>query len=373
MKRRIYLVTPGGARGRGGIGRMVAYLAGAWKEDERAADLVIVDSYGPDRKTLMPIYFLAACLRITASAALGRIDLLHVNMSERASVWRKGLVVWLGTLFNVPVLLHWHGADFIDYYHGLGPVRRRLLRATLHRAERTIVLGAFWRRFAVGELGLPIEKVGILANAVPDPRRAADDPPCPVPAEGGAERPTRIVFLGRLGARKGVPELLEALSGLAGDWTAVLAGDGEVGRFRTELAVLGLDQRVRILEWVDAATARRLLAEGDILVLPSRNEGLPMAVLEAMSHGLAVVATTVGSVPDAVQDGESGLLVPAGDAKALGQALARLVADSLLRRRLGERARRRFEAEFSLPVYVERLARIYAGTGTKLVQPVAAE
>ena len=361
MKRRIYLVTPGGARGRGGIGRMVTYLAKAWEEGERTAELRIVDSYGPDRKALMPGYFLFACLRIAAAAAFGRIDILHVNMSERASVWRKGLVVWLGTVFDVPVLLHWHGADFIDYYGDLGPLRQRLLRATLRRVERTIVLGRYWQRFAVDELGLPDGKVDILANAVPDPRLFAGGTQRQAQHEVGATaRPTRIVFLGRLGVRKGVSELLEALAGLDGTWTAVLAGDGEVDHFRARLVELGLEHKAGILGWVDAETAHRLLAEGDILVLPSRNEGLPIAILEAMSHGLAIVATAVGSVPDAVHDGENGLLVPAGDAGALGVALARLVADPDLRRRLGEHGRRRYEAEFSLSAHLAQLRRIYA-------------
>ncbi|HEX8374266.1 MAG TPA: glycosyltransferase, partial [Geminicoccaceae bacterium] len=90
------------------------------------------------------------------------------------------------------------------------------------------------------------------------------------------------------------------------------------------------------------------------------NEGLPMAVLEALSHGIAVVATPVGAVPDAIVDGESGLLVPAGDAPALAAALARVIADPGLRRSLGDHARARFDARFSIPAHVDRLARIYA-------------
>ena len=85
-----------------------------------------------------------------------------------------------------------------------------------------------------------------------------------------------------------------------------------------------------------------------------------MAVLEAMAAGLAVVTTPVGAIPDAIQDGQTGLLVPPGDAAALAEALARLIADPALRRRLGLQARARFAADFSIDAYVLRLAAIYA-------------
>jgi O-antigen/teichoic acid export membrane protein/glycosyltransferase involved in cell wall biosynthesis len=273
----IYLVTPGGENARGGIGRMVRYLAREWRG--RGGELRIVDSYGPDRKLLMPAYFAAALARVAGAAALGRVRLLHVNMAERGSVWRKGSVVWLGAACGVPVLVHCHGADFADWCRGLGPVRRRLLAATLRRAERLLVLGSSWRAFAVGKLGIPAGKVEVLPNAVATPPRRAPDPDL-----REAVGPVRLLFLGRLGDRKGVPELLQALAAPAVrglGWTAVLAGDGEVGRFRTEVVLNGLDDRVRLAGWVDEDEAGRLLVGSDVLVLPSRNEGLPMAVLEA--------------------------------------------------------------------------------------------
>lgn len=355
----IYLVTPGGEDARGGIGRMVRYLAREWRErGGRGGELRIVDSYGPGGKLLMPACYAAAVARVAAAAALGRARLLHVNMAERGSVWRKGLVVWVGAAWGIPVLVHCHGADFADWCRGLGPVRRRLLLATLRRADRLLVLGSSWRAFAVDELGLDPSKVEILPNAVATPPERALEA-----GDEAAAGPVRLLFLGRLGDRKGVPELLAALAAPAVrglGWTAVLAGDGEVGRFRTEVVLHGLDDRVQVAGWVDEGEAGRLLAGSDVLVLPSRNEGLPMSVLEAMSHGLAVVATPVGAIPDAVVDGDSGLLVPPGDAPALASALARVIADPSLRRALGESARTRFDARFSIRAHVDRLARIYA-------------
>ena len=169
-------------------------------------------------------------------------------------------------------------------------------------------------------------------------------------------------FLGRFGDRKGVPELLRALAEprLATlRWTAVLAGDGAVERFRARWAARAERARSRC-RLGRRSRGPRQLAAADILVLPSLNEGLPMAVLEAMAPGLAVVTTPVGAIPDAIQDGETGLLVPARDAAALAEALARLIVDPALRRRLGEQARARFAAEFSIDAYGPAAGAIYA-------------
>jgi glycosyltransferase involved in cell wall biosynthesis len=349
----IYLVTPGGARGRGGIGRVVGYLERGWRARGGEVNLHVVDSYGPQGRMLMPAAFAWALLRLVALACLGRIDLLHLNMAERASVWRKGIVVWLGFLFRIPVVLHCHGAELVEWSRGLLPLGRRLLVATLARVDRVVVLGSYWRDFMVDELGVPPGRVDVLWNAVP--------------AAGVARRHhdgvVRLLFLGRLGERKGVPELLAALGEprlRALPWSAVLAGDGAVERFRREVADAGLAQRIELPGWIEEAAAQRYLAEADILVLPSHNEGLPIAVLEAMAGGLAIVTTPVGAITDAIRDDDTGLLVPAGDTPALAGALHRLIQDEALRQRLGERARARFAADFSIEACIERLTAIYA-------------
>jgi glycosyltransferase involved in cell wall biosynthesis len=363
MSRAVYLATPGGARGRGGIGRMALYLANAWEQRCPDVPLRVVDTYGPGPRLLMPFGFALGFTRLVAAGLLGRIAVLHVNVSERGSFLRKGPLVALGRLFRTPVVLHCHGADLVEHARSVGRLRRRLIEATFASADRVLVLGGYWQEFVTQELGLPMAKVEILWNAVPDP-----GPPTPRPA--GA--PVEILFLGRLGERKGVPELLEALAdprlrGLR--WNATLAGDGPVDRYRAVVAALGLRERVRLTGWVDEAEAKRRLAAADLLVLPSRNEGLPMAILEAMSHGIPVVTTPVGAIGDAVRDGENGLLVEPGDPQALATALVRLVGSAPLRRSLGIRGRDRFLADFSLEAHVARLRGIYAGVAAPLASP----
>ena len=119
----------------------------------------------------------------------------------------------------------------------------------------------------------------------------------------------------------------------------------------------GCPRRVELLG--ARADIPELLAHSDVFVLSSRSEGFPVSVLEAMAAGLPVVATDVGGVAEAVEDGETGLLVPATDAEALARALERLLADGELRRRLGAAGRARALSLFDLPRYRAAYEELY--------------
>jgi glycosyltransferase involved in cell wall biosynthesis len=177
-----------------------------------------------------------------------------------------------------------------------------------------------------------------------------------------------IVFLGRLSERKGVPELLSALGSpvMAGlRWQAVLAGDGPVTEYRQQASAMGLSDRVDMPGWLDVNRTRALCRRADILVLPSHAEGMAMAVIEGLAHGLAVVTTRVGAHEEAVTDGESGLFVPVGDRDALAATLVRLVGDPALRNRLSAGARARYLSQFSMAAYQRRLEELYGAISTE--------
>ena len=178
-----------------------------------------------------------------------------------------------------------------------------------------------------------------------------------------AKFPTiEIVFLGRLSERKGVPELLLALSHPVMKelrWRAVLAGDGPVEDYRRQAADMGLSGLVDMPGWLGADETRALCARADILVLPSHAEGLAMAVLEGLSHGLAVVTTRVGAHEEVISDGETGVFVPVGDKDALAAALAKLITDPDIRSRLAAGARAHYLNHFSMKAYMRSMENLY--------------
>jgi len=137
----------------------------------------------------------------------------------------------------------------------------------------------------------------------------------------------------------------------------VIVGDGPQRESLTRLArELGI---APLVVWVGQQNAVRYYRLFDVFALASRYEGLSIAILESMAAGLPAVATRVGGNPELVTDGETGYLVPAQDGRAMGQAILRLLTDSVARRAMGRRARERVEAEFTEEQMVARVAALY--------------
>ncbi|KAA0680894.1 glycosyltransferase family 4 protein [Azospirillum brasilense] len=349
----IYIVSPGGTLEKGGMGRIVDNFTTDLRENRPDVKFEVIDSYGPDAKFhLMPFYFAAALLRLLGCFATGKAQLVHIHMAEYGSVLRKGMIVAMASLFRVPVVLHLHGGRFPKHYEDAKPLSRWAIRHMMEMTSEVVVLGEYWRNWVVTTFPA-VRRVTLLHNAVPGPETI------PERAEDG---PVRLLFLGRLIKLKGIDVLLDALASEAcrsRSWQLTIAGDGDLETYRAQAKALGLDERVRFTGWLDQTGCRKELVQAHVLVQPSMFEGLPMSVLEAMANGLTIVATPVGSVGDAIADEETGLLVPPGDRTALAEALARVIDDAELRRRLGQGARRRFERQFDIAVYRERIVEIY--------------
>ena len=293
MSKRVLIFSPGGLDLPGGVTRMVRYFTEAWAKQPGAPDFEIVDSRGSGSALWSPFYLLAAAAHLVWRALQGRVLLAHVNYGGRLSALRKSLLILLAAWLGIPIVLHLHGGVFDEFYRSLPRPLQAALRTSFGQAARIIVLGQSWRKFVIEELRVPAHRVVVLPNAVP----------APTAREERRSSVCCILFLGELSARKGVPELLAAFTDprLARlDWSAVVAGNGDVNGYSSRADALGIAHRVTFPGWVDHLTAARLLRLADILVLPSHGEGLPMSILEAMSHKLAIVTTSVGSIGEAV-------------------------------------------------------------------------
>lgn len=174
-----------------------------------------------------------------------------------------------------------------------------------------------------------------------------------------------VVFVGRLGPEKRVATLLEAVNLLRAGGTRIrvaVVGSGRLeDDLRTIAADLGIDDRVTFVG--RDPEPERWLEKARVLALPSEREGTPNVVLEAMACGLPVVATPVGSVPELVEDGQTGWLVPVGDAVALASALERVLDDPAAARAMGEAGRRRVETGFDRGAVRAAMAELYRELG----------
>jgi glycosyltransferase involved in cell wall biosynthesis len=337
---------------------LVVYLADALPKRLPGVAIGIVDTYGPGAFWAMPLRFACALARVFFACVSRRADLLHLHMSHYGSVARKLTLALVAQALGVKTVVHLHGSDFDVNCSTMPAWRRGLTIAILKRCERVVVIGGYWQEFVTAKLGLDPKRVALIHNGAPATPERKDRAPGPI----------RLLMLGELGPRKGTPELIAALAtpGLRErDWTATLAGNGPVGKYRAEVAALGLAARVALPGWQSGERVRALLDAADIFILPSRQEGLPIAILEAMAVGAAVISTPVGAIPDAILDGGTGLLVPPGDAAALADAICRLLDDPAARARLAANARRRFEAMFTIERTADLVAALYRELGVE--------
>ena len=320
---------------------LAAHGSGPLSESARGAGVPFVELRHV-RRPIHPWHDMLGLIELFRLCRRFRPDIVHAHSSKAGALGRLA-----AALAGVPIRVFTvHGWAF-GAYGGLQGRCYLWLERWLSRLTTSVVCVAV----AVRELGLTARacepgQTVVIHNAVDVTSfpglRPRSDPPL-------------VISVGRFAFPKDFDTLVRALASIRPDFRAVLVGDGpELFQVRAALRRHGLLPRVELLG------ARRdvhdLLASADVFVLSSRSEGFPVSILEAMAAGLPVVASDVGGVAEAVVEGETGLLVPAGDAAALARALERLLEDPALRSRLGEPGRERAGRFFDVETF--RLAHL---------------
>jgi FkbM family methyltransferase len=341
--------APAGAISRGGMATVAALMTA--HPDPRVR-VTMVPTFVNSSVWRWLLVGVCGMLRASWLVLGGHADVLHVHLAHGGSVVRKALPLWAARLAGVPAVIHGHSYDFGGWFDRLPPLGRALVRRALV-ADHWVVLGERHVAEYADRLRLPGKRITVLRNAVEIPGFAV--------AQSGVER-VHVVALGRLGVRKGSYDVIAAVAAL--DETVrrrlrvTLAGDGEVDELRAAVAAAGLCGTVDVAGWLDAGQRDALLSAARIFLLPSRDEGLPMALLEAMARGLVPVTTTAGSMGEVVSDGVTGLLVSPNRPDEIANALTALVGDEALRVRLGAAARSR-AGDFGLDRWYEQLTRLW--------------
>jgi glycosyltransferase involved in cell wall biosynthesis len=257
---------------------------------------------------------------------------------------------------GLPLVVTVHGHDVTRQPASPGPrgVRyRRNLRTVFARAAVVVAVSEVIRARAIA-CGADPAKVRVHYTGVPVPPAAADGP-----------KEWDVAFVGRFVEKKGADDLIAALAALGPPGPrAVFLGDGPLlSEMRSYAAALAVDATFTGARPPDEVA--RVLGASRLLAAPSRTardgdaEGLPTTILEAAALGLPVVATRHSGIPEAVTDGQTGLLGPEGDRAALAAGIARLLADDALRQKLGGQGRARVASTFDLATQTARLEQIY--------------
>jgi glycosyltransferase involved in cell wall biosynthesis len=347
---RVFVATPFGANGHGGIDRLTDLMVSGLNErPELGIEVVRLVTRGRHGLLRGSLVYAAAIGRFCLAAKSGDVDLVHINLASGGSVYRKAILGRCAKRLGVPYVVHVHSGRFDQFWEDAVPRLKIAIDRLFSDSSAIVALGEYWAGVVCSRVPSAAAKIIVLPNATAS--SAGDREP----ASNGQ---VRITFLGKLGPNKGIQPLMQALARLQDrqDWTATFGGNGAVEESRGIAAELGIADRVMFPGWLGAQAVARQLRQTDIFVLPSFSEGLPMAILEAFAWGIPVIATPVGSIPEVIRNNYNGLIVPVGDVPALAHALQRLIQDPGLRRILGEAALQDHAKRFDINVYLPRLA-----------------
>lgn len=303
------------------------------------------------RPTAGPDY--GAFRRVATLLRRERIDVVHTHNTQAFMHGGGGAF-----LARVPTLIHTdHARDFPDKLKYM--VAERVL-STL--AYRVVGVSAHTTDSLHRYEWIPRRKLLTIPNGIEGAPFEAPVDRAAVRAELGVPADAELLILGaRLEPQKGISVLLRAVADLGASRPTLHLALAGIGSLRESLGeearTLGIASRVHFLGV--RLDMPRLLGAADLFVLPSNWEGLPMIVLEALAARRPIVATSVGGVPSAVRDGETGLLVPPGDPGALGAAIARLLDSPGERERLATAGRALFVERFSADAMTSRYEALY--------------
>ena len=298
----------------------------------------------------------AGCAFLRFLAALPSADVVHVHFASDSSFIRKSYFIKAAHRRGKRIVLHQHGGDFKNYYgKELDSRGRKRVKDTLEMGDVMLVLTQSWKDF-FGEIIDP-ERIVVFPNGVKTSDYAA--------SENVDKDYNKILFLGRICRDKGIGELLEAVSRIhesGRDVQLLVGGIFEDQEYKKKIAARG--DFVKYLGWVSGAEKDKYLKECGILALPSYYEGFGIVVIEAMLRRSAVVASCVGGIPDIIDDGTDGLLVPVKDSVALEEAILKLIDDNKLAKELGKNGQKKVLENYSVEENIKRLMEIYSKLST---------
>lgn len=289
------------------------------------------------------------------------IQLVHIHSASYSSFARKSIIARVSKLLGKKVIFHIHGAEFALFHQRSKGLKRWWIESTLAKCEAIIALSTQWKK----DLGniVPSADVRVIYNPTIMKDVSFEQGLPHQIAQGhcaNKEEAVKFLFMGRIGKRKGVYDIVESMRQTRPSNVQIdIYGDGEVEQLQQLVNEKGLQNTINVRGWIDGSQKDATFRSANVLLLPSYNEGLPISVLEAMAYGLPVLATDVGGIAEAVQDGRNGFLIHPGECDALAERIERLAESAQLREEMGRAGYELAASRFSLPVIIGQLERLY--------------
>lgn len=336
---------------KGGITSVInSFLNYKWDEFE----VELFPTYIEECSIKKVIFFIKSYLNYIFILLRNDFSIAHVHMSYKGSFYRKFIIVKTSKLFRKKVVLHLHGSEFKKFYDSSNNILKKLIKNIFESSDCVIVLGEEWRK-VISNIA-PKANIKVFNNAVkiPDSNVAWN------------KEEIKILFLGVLIKRKGVDDLIEAINVLEQknlnknrNIKFIIAGTGkEEDKLKDKVKIYNLESCVDFVGWVNGKDKEKLLKQSQVFVLPSYNEGLPMAILEAMSYGIPVISTNVGSIEEVINN-DNGYVIKPGEINDLAFAIEDITGSEEKWNKKSDLSKKTICKMFNQKRYFENIIKLY--------------
>jgi glycosyltransferase involved in cell wall biosynthesis len=329
---------------RGGMASVIQYYSKYFET------LRYISSWKNSNNLIKLCYAISAYIETFFTLLFDRkIKIVHIHTAATNSFLRKVYFINLGKFFHKKIITHIHGGEFKNFF-GAYKNKEEIIH-NINKADKLIVLSSSWREWFFS-IGIIKDKIVILNNIVEYPSRV----------DNYTSSKIKLIYLGVLRPQKGIFDVLQTLS-----------KNKEYYRNKITLRIGGAENEENLLAyitdndlaefvifegWVNETEKVELLNWADILILPSYAEGLPVSILEAMSYGCAIIASSVGGIPEIIHNNKNGLLVTPGDQDAIHNAISYMIQNSNNIKKFGEK-NKEIVKDFFPSAVIPRLKEIY--------------
>lgn len=347
----VLVIGPSANRSKGGMSTVIAEM----NDDKALCDEFSIDFYESyiDGNRIKVLFFsIYSYIKFILMGMAKKYDIYHIHAASYGSTFRKFLYIHSIKKNHKKVVFHIHGAEYETFFNSLSTKKQQKIIQVLESVDSVIALSQTWKNkfesmfgitncFVV-ENGINIDKLKPAINDIKQSQHT-------------------MISLGRLGKRKGTYDLIDAIDGVikhVRDLKIYLAGDGDVEEVQKLISIKGLDNNIEVTGWINFDQKVELLQKCSVLLLPSYNEGLPMAILESMASGKAIISTNVGAIPEVVTS-DNGILINPGDVKSLENAIIELAEHDDIISEMSKNNIRKIYNNYSVNIMHEKIRNIY--------------
>lgn len=343
---RIVMISPHATKIKGGMSTVVENYIKYNKRD----DLEIIYIYSTEGGSCLNkiVSAIKASISLLKTLMFGEIDIVHIHIASGISFYRKSIFCLISRMFKKKYILHLHGGGFDKFYSKQKDIIKRYINFIFDKSSMILVLSDSWIEIVKKYSDTQVK---VLKNAIKIPKY-----------NNYSDNKKNILMLGRLTAKKGIYDLLDVAELVLRKDSEVkflVAGDGELDKVNKIIQEKAIKENFELLGWIDEKTREEILKETMIYILPSYYEAMPMSILEAMSYGIPVISTKVGSIPEVINEESNGYLLEPGDINGFARGILNIVSNSELRNNISKNNFKFVNKEFNIERHIDSLYDIY--------------